>query len=77
MHEGLKAVHIQSVAYIRSEITYHAHSWNTANEKSSGSRGGELSPRKDLHNLSASLRVIMPHRRDETGIAPARLSISS
>lgn len=54
-----------------------AHSWNTAKEKSSGSRGGELSPRNDLHNRSASRLVIIPHRRDETGIALARRRISS
>ena len=38
-----------------------AHSWYISNAKLSGRRGGELSPRKLLHNLSASLRVIIPH----------------
>lgn len=54
-----------------------AHSWKTAKAKSSGSLGGSLSPRKLLHNRSASLLVIIPHLRDETGIAPARRRISS
>lgn len=39
--------------------------------------GGELSPKNDLHNLSASLRVIIPHLLEETGIAPALLKISN
>lgn len=37
----------------------------------------ESLPRKDLQSLSASRRVIMPHRREDTGMAPARLRISS
>lgn len=37
-----------------------AHSWWTAKAKSSGNRGGALSPRNDLHNLSASRLVIIP-----------------
>lgn len=54
-----------------------AHSWWTAKAKSSGKRGGALSPRKLLHRRSASRLVIIPHLRDETGIAPARRRISS
>ena len=49
----------------------------TSKAKFSGSFGGELSPRKLLHNLSASLLVIIPHRREDIGIAPARRNISS
>ena len=49
----------------------------TSKAKFSGSFGGELSPRKLLHNLSASLFVIIPHRREDIGIAPARRNISS
>ena len=49
----------------------------TSNAKFSGSLGGALSPRKLLHNRSASRFVIIPHRRDEIGIAPARRKISS
>lgn len=54
-----------------------AHSWCTEKAKSSGRRGGALSPRKLLHNLSASRRVIMPQRLEETGMAPALRRISS
>lgn len=54
-----------------------AHSWCTINAKSSGSLGGALSPKKLLHRRSASLLVIIPHLLDETGIAPARRSISN
>lgn len=54
-----------------------AHSWWTLNAKSSGNRGGALSPRNDLQSLSASRLVIIPHRLDDTGIAPARRRISS
>jgi len=53
------------------------HECSTSNTKSSGSFGGEVSSRKDRTSLSASRRVIIPHRRDETGIAPALLSSSS
>ena len=49
----------------------------TSNAKFSGSLGGALSPRKLLHNLSASRLVIIPQRRDEIGIAPARRKISN
>ena len=49
----------------------------TSKAKFSGSFGGELSPRKLLHNLSASRFVIIPHRRDEIGMAPALRRISS
>lgn len=55
----------------------HAHSWCTEKAKSSGNRGGLLSPKKLLHNLSASLLVIIPQRLDDTGIAPALLKISN
>lgn len=54
-----------------------AHSWWTANAKSSGRRGGALSPRKLLQRRSASLLVIMPHLLEETGMAPARRRISN
>lgn len=54
-----------------------AHSWCTLNAKSSGNRGGALSPRNDLHSRSASRRVIIPQRRELTGIAPARRRISN
>lgn len=54
-----------------------AHSWCTAKAKSSGNLGGALSPKKLLQRRSASRRVIMPHLRDETGIAPALRRISS
>ena len=49
----------------------------TSKAKFSGSLGGELSPRKLLHSRSASLFVIIPHLRDDIGIAPARRNISS
>lgn len=55
----------------------HAHLCWTLNAKSSGSWGGELSPRKLLQSRSASLRVIIPHRRELTGMAPALLNISN
>lgn len=46
-------------------------------EKEKTHLGGALSPRNDLQSLSASLRVIIPHLLEDTGIAPARRSISN
>jgi len=53
------------------------HEWATSNAKVSGSLGGMCCSRNDVTRRSASRRVIMPHRRDETGIAPYRRRISS
>ena len=54
-----------------------AQSCRISKAKLSGRRGGELSPRKLLQSLSASLLVIIPHLLEEIGIAPALLRISS
>lgn len=54
-----------------------AHEWYTSNANVSGNFGGSASAKNDLHNRSASRLVIIPHRRDETGIAPARLNSSN
>ena len=51
--------------------------WYTSKAKVSGNFGGAASDRNDLHNLSASLFVIMPQRLDDTGIAPALLNSSN
>lgn len=54
-----------------------AQAWYTSKEKVSGNFGGSASARKDLQRRSASRLVIMPHLRDDTGMAPARRSSSS
>ena len=57
---------------------YSKFSWIfTSKAKFSGNFGGALSPKKLLHNRSASLLVIIPHLREEIGIAPALRRISS
>lgn len=74
MHLALEELYLEGR---KDPLHPQAHSWWTAKAKSSGSLGGALSPRKLLQRRSASLRVIMPHLRDDTGIAPARRRISS
>ena len=64
---------IHSKYTLLRKFKYHL----TSNAKFSGSFGGELSPRKLLHSLSASRFVIIPQRLDDIGIAPALRSISS
>ena len=50
---------------------------HTSNAKFSGNLGGVLSPKKLLHNLSASRFVIIPQRLEDIGMAPALLKISN
>ena len=54
--------------------SYYIH---TSNAKFSGNLGGVLSPKKLLHNLSASRFVIIPQRLEDIGMAPALLKISN
>ena len=51
----------------------HPHECTTLKAKFSGSCGGQCSSRKDFTSLSASRLVIIPHLRDEMGMAPALL----
>lgn len=65
-----KRPHVEHLMHLALEELYRegrkaprqpqAQSWWTAKAKSSGRRGGELSPRKDLQRRSASRLVIIP-----------------
>lgn len=59
MHLALEELYLAGTNWPRQP---QAQSWRISNAKLSGSLGGELSPRKLLHNLSASRLVIIPQR---------------